>query len=336
MKTKIGIFNHKGGVAKTTTSFHLGWMLTNLGHKVLFIDSDSQCNLSTLFLGGDDFEDHYINNPTDNLKNALSPAFESKPQLLQAPNCIVHKKNENLFLLPGNPEITEYETQLGIAINFNQSFTVAKNLPGSFNYLMNITAEKYKVDFVIIDMNPSLSSINQVLLMSTNYFILPLSIDYFSERAVDSMSKIIPRWSKWYNEAVKFFVDSEYKLQDKKPKFLGYVFNNFNKRKGEPAKPVQGIMDSITESFNNQFIPKLKEEGMININQTEFNLAQISDFQSLKATYQESSLPIFEITTEHGYSGALVKQYENTISTFYAVYEDLTKKILNLIEKENE
>lgn len=333
MVTKIGIFNHKGGVAKTTTSFHLGWMLTNLGHKVLFVDSDSQCNLSTLFLGNDEFEDHYINNPLDNLKNSLAPAFESKPQLLQATNCLVHKKNDKLFLLPGNPEITEYETQLGIAINFNQSFTVAKNLPGSFNYLINITAEKYNIDFVIIDMNPSLSSVNQVLLMSTDYFILPLSIDYFSERAVDSMSKVIPRWSKWYNDAIKFFSDSEYKLPEKKPKFLGYIFNNFNKRRDRPSKPVQGIMDNITYSFNNQFIPKLKEEGMINSSQTEFNLAQISDFQSLKATYQESSLPIFEITNEHGYSGALANQYENTISDFKETYKVLTEKILNLIKK---
>jgi chromosome partitioning protein len=334
MATKIGIFNHKGGVAKTTTSFHLGWMLTNLGHRVLFVDSDSQCNLSTLFLGNDEFEEHYINNPLDNLKNSLAPAFESKPNLLQPTNCLVHQKNEKLFLLPGNPEITEYETQLGIAINFNQSFTVAKNLPGSFNYLINITAEKYDVDFVIVDMNPSLSSINQVLLMSTDYFILPLSIDYFSERAVDSMSKIIPRWSKWYNEAVKFFSDSEYNLPESKPKFLGYIFNNFNKRNGEPAKSVQSIMDNITLGFNNQFIPKLKTEGMIIENQTEFKLAQISDFQSLKAVYQESSLPIFEITNEHGYSGALMSQYENTISVFRETYETLTKNILNLIAKD--
>ncbi len=331
MAIKIGIFNHKGGVAKTTTSYHLGWMLTNLGHKVLFVDSDSQCNLSTLFLGNDEFEEHYINNPLDNLKNSLAPAFESKPNLLQPTNCIAHRENENLFLLPGNPEITEYETQLGIAINFNQSFTVAKNLPGSFNYLINITAEKYAVDYVIIDMNPSLSSINQVLLMSTDYFILPLSIDYFSERAVDSMSKIIPRWSKWYNEAVKFFSDSEYKLPENKPKFLGYIFNNFNKRNDKPSKPIQSIMDSITSGFDNQFIPKLKDEGMIIENQTEFKLAQISDFQSLKAVYQESSLPVFEITDEHGYTGALSNQDEGTINSFKQIYTELANKILTLI-----
>jgi chromosome partitioning protein len=334
MAIKIGVFNHKGGVAKTTTSFHLGWMLTNLGYKVLFVDSDSQCNLSTLFLGSDEFEEHYINHPNDNLKSALAPAFESKPQLLQASNCLVHTKNEKLFLLPGSPEITEYETQLGIAINFNQSFTVAKNLPGSFNYLLNVTSEKYEIDYVIIDMNPSLSSINQVLLMSADYFILPLSIDYFSERAVDSMSKIIPRWSKWYNEAVKFFSDSEYKLTDRKPKFLGYIFNNFNKRRDKPSRSVQGIMDNITDVFDKHFIPKLREEGMIIEQQIAFNLAEVPDFQSLKAVYQEASLPIFEITDEHGYGTLLTAQYANTIENFEKIYRRLAETIIELIKED--
>jgi cellulose biosynthesis protein BcsQ len=48
MFTKIVLFNHKGGVSKTTTSYNLGWMLASLGKKVLLVDADPQCNLSIL------------------------------------------------------------------------------------------------------------------------------------------------------------------------------------------------------------------------------------------------------------------------------------------------
>jgi cellulose biosynthesis protein BcsQ len=51
MTKVISIFNHKGGVSKTTTTFHLGWMLARLGHRVLLVDADPQCNLTGVTLG---------------------------------------------------------------------------------------------------------------------------------------------------------------------------------------------------------------------------------------------------------------------------------------------
>ena len=45
MKT-ISIFNNKGGVGKTTLTFHLAHALAVMGKRVLMIDADPQCNLT--------------------------------------------------------------------------------------------------------------------------------------------------------------------------------------------------------------------------------------------------------------------------------------------------
>jgi cellulose biosynthesis protein BcsQ len=50
MDKRLVVFNYKGGVSKTTTVFNLGWMLSKK-YKVLLVDADSQCNLSSLVLG---------------------------------------------------------------------------------------------------------------------------------------------------------------------------------------------------------------------------------------------------------------------------------------------
>ena len=42
----ISVFNNKGGVGKTTLSFHLAHALAELGHRVLMVDLDPQCNLT--------------------------------------------------------------------------------------------------------------------------------------------------------------------------------------------------------------------------------------------------------------------------------------------------
>jgi cellulose biosynthesis protein BcsQ len=36
---RIALFNHKGGVSKTTTTFNLGWMLATLGKTVLLVET---------------------------------------------------------------------------------------------------------------------------------------------------------------------------------------------------------------------------------------------------------------------------------------------------------
>lgn len=56
---KIVLFNHKGGVSKTLTTYNIAWMIALQGKRVLLVDCDPQCNLSALILG-DYFDDYYM------------------------------------------------------------------------------------------------------------------------------------------------------------------------------------------------------------------------------------------------------------------------------------
>ena len=194
MAKQIALFNHKGGVSKTTTTFHLGWMLALEGHRVLLVDSDPQCNLSGLILGfkGEaEFDEFYESNAARNIRAGLLPAFESQPRAIEAVESVPVEGCDGLFLLPGHIRLSEWEVTLGIAQELSSSIQTLKNLPGSFRYLLDLTAEKYEADYVLVDMNPSLSSINQNVLMTSDFFIVPTSPDYFSVMAIESLSSVI-------------------------------------------------------------------------------------------------------------------------------------------------
>lgn len=342
---KIAIFNHKGGVSKTTTAFNVGWRLAKMGKKVLLVDADSQCNLSLYALGNTNFNNFYQNDNKNNIKDALEPAFKSKPRLIEAVNCISIEKNDNLFLLPGHLDLSESEVQLGLSFQLTESVGALKNLPGAFNYLFEKTAEKYNIDFVIIDMNPSLSSINQDLIISADYFLVPTSPDLFSYMAIKSLSNILPAWEKWAKRARTLFQDAEYPLPNNTPKFLGYTINDYNLTKGQPTKAFADIMDKIADVITQSLIPNLEREGMLlsddkyisaaSLNTklrsqrplNKYCIAEISNFNKLIAISNEKSIPIYELK-----SIGLQDGQQRTLNWFNSLFDVIAQKILTLTE----
>ena len=55
----LTFFNNKGGVGKTSLIYHLAWMLSETGHRVLACDLDPQANLTAMFLEEDRLETIY-------------------------------------------------------------------------------------------------------------------------------------------------------------------------------------------------------------------------------------------------------------------------------------
>ena len=89
--------------------------------------------------------------------------------------------------MPGHIGLAEYEVTLGIAQELSGSLLTLQNLPGSLNFLINETATAYAVDYVLIDMSPSLGPVNQNLLMISDFFMVPMNPDYFSAKPIESL-----------------------------------------------------------------------------------------------------------------------------------------------------
>src|SRR5258708_311881 len=196
--TIISLFNHKGGVSKTTTAFNLGWALAASGHRVLLVDGDPQCNLTGMTLGMDDQDalaKFYKQKPDSNLYSALRPAFGGQPEKLKPcePQATGHP---NLFILAGHIDVATYEPELSMAHKLVGAMPVLQNLPGAMGHLMRLTADLISADYVLVDMSPSIGALNQNLLLQSDYFIVPTSPDYFCLMAIDSLAKVIPEWHR--------------------------------------------------------------------------------------------------------------------------------------------
>ncbi|MCL4203558.1 MAG: ParA family protein [Pirellulaceae bacterium] len=329
------MFNHKGGVSKTTTSYSLGWMLAKKGHTVLLVDADSQCNLTNIFLGEDGFEQFYIDEPDRNIKSGLAPAFGAKPVEIEPVTAVQANGNAKLYLLPGSFELSEYEVSLGVSFTLTETIITLKNLPGSFAFLIAKTAERLSADYVIIDMNPSLSAINQALLVSSDYFIVPTAPDNFSNMAVRSLAKVLPKWEKWAVRARSVFADAYYPLPQSTPRFLGTVVQGFNIRKGKPTLANREVIDRLNETVRTTLIDALAEPGMLlpddKYKSEDYCLVQIPDFQSLNAAYQTYCVPVFALTdAQLRYVGTVLDQYKDTRTRFRKIYSEFADTVVRI------
>ena len=329
----ISFFNHKGGVSKTTTVYHVAWMLNLMGKRVMMVDTDSQCNLTLTCIGENQYEDFVSNQPNNNIKYCLDTAFYSKPQLIEAPDCVKVKNREGLYLLPGSFEITEFEVQLGISFQLSNSFSTMNSLPGSFYYLFTKCAEKFNVDYVLVDMNPSLSAINQALISSSDYFVLPTSPDYFSQMAVRSMSRILPIWEKWAEQARSVYRKSTYPMPIVKPKFLGYTVNDFNIRNSNPTAAFAQIIAKLDDMITKVLFPALQDVGMTIDGDTRTTLcmAKVSNFQHLQAKYQEYGIPVYALSdVQIGTVGSALAEHKRKQEFFEEIFKGFAQQIIDI------
>ncbi len=349
MSLKIVFFNHKGGVSKTTTAYDLGWMLAGLNKKVLLVDGDPQCNLTSLILG-DSFDDYYTNNDTksQNIKDGVKVVFEGRPKAIEALTCPSPNENPNLFLLAGHASLSEYDPSLSFAQTSNNTLTTLMNLPGAFNELINLTAEKYAIDFVLIDLNTGLSAINQNLFMLSDAFIVPTNTDPFSIMAINSLAEILPRWVKWLRDMRPIFQDATYPLPNSSPKFMGGIIQKFNIRKGKATMSATYAIEGIKEALLDVLVPRLERANMLferNI-YTEagvpdsFCIAEIPDFQGMIHKSYAVGKPVFALTDEDIRDsfddnrnltvGNLATQYGRMRDTYKADFEKIANQIITI------
>lgn len=344
MAVRIALFNHKGGVGKTTTAFNLGWMLATKGKRVVLVDADPQCNLTGMVLGyrgATDLEVLYKTPGVHNIRDGVAPAFESRPAPIVAADCQPVVGQPNMFLLPGHIGLAEYEVTLGIAQELSGTLMTLQNLPGALPFLFEETAKKYNADYLLIDMSPSLGPVNQNLLMTSQYFIVPMTPDFFSVMATDSLSTVLPKWRAWSRKAQQQTVlqNATYPFPTITPKFLGTIVQKYRLRSGGASKPFQEWINEIEGGVVNKLIPALRANDLLLPADVYASvgvaagkpLLQMSDYNGLIALSQKHQAPVFSLTdSQLEQVGVVLARTKESMEEFRRLYSEGADKIIRM------
>lgn len=350
----ISLFNHKGGVSKTTTAFNLGWSLANFGKKVLLVDLDSQCNLTGLLLGYakldnglDSFYESRENLTLKTIVESLVDGISPDNVLDNEKGSLFQADNSNLFLLPGHLNISSMDSQISIALKIAAGVPATRNLPGALPDLINRLSVMQNFEYVIYDMSPNIGGLNEVMLMSSDYFIIPTAPDFFSWQAVQSLTSYL---TSWKNEIDTFKHNTTRRAAvalKNEPKFLGTIQQRYRIRKQEPAKSFAKWIEAIRKTIDNELVPALGKLNCLMPREIvqnaldeyssgleAYDLAHISDFNSLIAISQNHSKPVFELTDEDlkdaNQFGWALKTMKDSRDSFRNQFEQLANMMVKL------
>jgi chromosome partitioning protein len=317
----IVFFNNKGGVGKTTTVYHISWMMSELGYKVLAIDLDPQSNLSSMFLSQERMEEVVLDESKKNtLLDAIAPIGDGDAY---SP-VHIEKINENISLLIGNLSLSAFEDRLSDAWTkcLNGDLYAFKVI-SVFKTLIDDASQRVNADYVLIDVGPNLGAMNRSILISADNIVIPVSPDLFSLQGIKNLGKTLGDWKIQWNERVAKYPTDKNKnlIPNGKMNPIGYLVMQYSARDSRPVKSYNKWTDRIPIAYS-KFVLGI---DIVSENE-EYRLALLKHYHSLAPMSMEAKKPIFLLKPSDGAIGA----HLSAVNKCYEDFKILTNKIITL------
>ena len=206
----IAIQNQKGGVGKTTTTFHLGGALAKRGQHTLLIDTDPQASLTNSFFGPTITKAV----PPSRSTLAIASGREPKPA-----SVILKTAFAGLDLIPGSRHAKKY----------NAADALGESIDARCR-LRDFLGEVEDYDFVLIDGPPNLQLFAWQSFSAATHLLIPTTPDDFGAQGLDAVLEFVDQVRSRGGEEGNAGL-----------KWLGVVLNQVNTRSAL-EKDFQGLM----------------------------------------------------------------------------------------------
>lgn len=292
----VSVFNNKGGVGKSTLSFHLGKALGVIGKKVLFVDLDPQCNLTISAIREEELEkiwqeeDAYIDdfenarrkktedfsriiNETRSIHFLLKPAEDGVNDIESLPPA--KNVGNNVYMIPGRLSIHQFENRISERWSgLYQSDNLSIRTITYIKRLCERYADMLKVDFVLVDTSPSLGILNKTIISTVDGFIIPAQPDMFSLYGIRNIGNSLELWGKELNVIYRLISEEKREKFPKKfVQFLGYTLYNAKKYDGDNEYQLADAHYSYAKRIPQTINQYIKEDNKVQIDDINMPIA---------------------------------------------------------------
>jgi chromosome partitioning protein len=324
----LTFFNNKGGVGKTSLVYHLAWIISEMGRRVIAIDLDPQANLTSAFLPERDLErlwDPEV--PTTSattIYRCVLPLTEVGD--IQIP--VTAKITSSLFLVPGDLGLATFEDFLSqewpSSLGSGTLFRPFRILTALWQ-VAQMAADHHEADLILADVGPNLGAINRSALIGTDHVVIPLAADLFSLQGLRNLGPTLRRWRDDWGKRVANWTSPSFPLPTGAMQPVGYIVQQHMERLSRPVYAYEKWARRIPGVYATSV---LGETGAPESFDADRNcLARLKHYRSLVPMAQEARKPIFRLTAADGALGA----HSYAVSESRKHFEQLANIILERI-----
>jgi chromosome partitioning protein len=317
----IAFFNNKGGVGKTSTVYHVAWMLSEKGLRVIAADLDPQANLTAAFLDDDrleqlmDADGHSLT-----VFGSVHPLKEGTGDIADPHVEIV---SERLGLIPGDMALSTFEDDLSeVRPKCLEHDPRALRVTSAFWRLVQKSGLSHGADVILLDLGPNLGAINRASLIAADFVVIPLSPDLFSILGLQNLGPALRDWREGWrkrrgDEPLK---DLPLPLGGIQP--IGYLVLRHTLRMDRPVQAFERWMARMPASYSEAVLGQA--HGISgSIDEDPHCLAKLKDYRSLMPLAQEARKPIFQLKPADGALGA----HTYAVGEAYADFRKVASRI---------
>jgi len=328
MKT-LALFNHKGGVGKTTLTINLANAIADMGKTVLVADADPQCNLSSFYLD-EKFLDELLGESDDSeskgtLWAAVKPVVMGRGDTLDID---AFEIAERISLAVGDVLLSDYEEELPAA--WTESFarkTRGYDVISALPRVVRRLADKIEVDIVMYDVGPNVGPLNRTVLLDCDYFITPVHTDLYSLRALTTVGRSLARWITDWSTVRKLASRTEQaRLMRGKPKFIGYVSSAYKVYGGHKAIAHEHWEKMLGPRIKSRMVDVLRKADENCVLFPPYKIGDVQNFHSMAADAQKHGLPIAKL------AGLVRSRQDPTIDEIRQQFAQLARGVLKRME----
>jgi len=316
----IAFFNNKGGVGKTSLVYHLAWMYSDMGVRVLAADLDPQANLTAAFLDEERLEQLWPDGEhTQTVFGAVQPLLRGVGDIGDAH---IEKIDFKLGLLVGDLSLSRFEDPLAeVWPKCSDGDERAFRVMSAFWRMMQKAAATDGVSLVLMDLGPNLGAINRAALISADDVVIPLSPDLFSLQGLRNLGPTLRRWRKEWGDRVPKNPAPGLPLPSGRMQPLGYIVLQHSVRLDRPVKAYDRWIARIPREYREAVLGE--QDVKAEFATDPHRLKLVKHYHSLMPLAQEAHKPMFHLRSADGAIGAHLQ----AVQAVYGDFKELARAI---------